>query len=108
MLKGTALEAGRDTSGKREGGFTPRHALQFQEGFQRWRGTFWIMSQVLLIVAVCGLGRSVNRLLLPWEEWPHDDIYALLQARARMRHHTSVALAASWPPHEPPRAARTP
>uniref|UniRef100_A0A7S3B291 Uncharacterized protein n=1 Tax=Haptolina ericina TaxID=156174 RepID=A0A7S3B291_9EUKA len=57
-----------------------RHALQHQtEG--RWRATLWIATHVVLIIAVCAVGRSINKVLLPWDGYPDDTLYADLQTR---------------------------
>ena len=41
-----------------------RHALQHQtEG--RWRATLWIATHVVLIIAVCAVGRSINKVQPP-------------------------------------------
>ena len=67
-----------------KGGLTRvRHALHqvTSTGGLNWRGSFWIATHVLLIVAVCAEGVAVNRLLLPWDGWPEDGMYAALRAR---------------------------
>ncbi|KAL1527666.1 hypothetical protein AB1Y20_009052 [Prymnesium parvum] len=57
-----------------------KHALQFQQE-KRWRGKLWIASHVLLITAVCAVGRAMNKLLLPWDGYPDDNLQAVLQTR---------------------------
>ena len=47
----------------------------------RWRGCVWIGTHVLLIVAICAEGVAVNRLLLPWDGYPAQDLHSILHAR---------------------------